>query len=117
MDSCDEVKKLTLEEHTEKDVSFPNDRCFSIQGQDQLPIVEWTGKRVILYSQLTKAQTVTYRVLCKQDGTPSVPFHVVHDLAKANPAGVHGVQYVGRGNVGMSDPESNGIEGDLEDKP
>lgn len=60
-----------------------------------------------------KAQTVTYGILCKQDGTPSVSFHVIHDLAKANPAGVHSTQYVGRGNISMGDPESNRIEGDL----
>lgn len=70
-----------------------------------------------IYSQLTKAQTVTYGGLGKQDGTPSVSFHVLLYPAKPNPAGIYGVQYVGRGNISVSDPDSNCIEGDLEKKP
>lgn len=65
----------------------------------------------------TKAQTVTYGVLGKQDGAPSVAFHIIHDPAKADPAGIHSIQYVGRRNVGMQDPDSDGTEGDLENKP
>lgn len=61
----------------------------------------------------TKAQTVTYGVLGQQNGAPSVAFHIIHNLAKADPAGIHSVQYVGRCNVGVRDPDSNCIEGDL----
>ena len=81
------------------------------------PIPVVYSEKDSIYSQLTKAQTVTYGGLGKQDGTPSVSFHVLLDPAKPNPAGIYGVQYVGRGNIGMSDPDSNCIEGDLENKP
>lgn len=77
------------------------------------PAEESEGEGTV-YCSLTEAQTVTYGVLGQQNGAPSVAFHIIHNLAKADPAGIHSVQYVGRCNVGVRDPDSNGIEGDLE---
>lgn len=60
-----------------------------------------------------EAQTVTDGVLGKQDGALSVAFHIIHDPAKADPAGIHSVQYVGRCDVSVRDPDSDCTEGDL----
>lgn len=75
-----------------------------------------TGQEV-RFCSLTKAQAVTYGVLGKQDGALRVAFHLIHNPAKANPAGIHSVQYVGRCNISMHDPDGDCIEGDLENKP
>lgn len=91
-------------------------------------IVQCTGRRSVVSSEedrvgsivhcsLTKAQTVTYGVLGKQDGAPSVAFHIIHDPAQANPAGIHSIQDVGGSNIRVCDPDSDCTEGHLEKKP
>lgn len=63
---------------------------------------------------LTKPQTVTDWRLREQDGPICISSDVVQDLAKPDPAGVHSVQYVGGGDIGVKNPERNCIERDLE---
>lgn len=62
----------------------------------------------------SKPQTVTDWRLREQDGPICVSSDVVQDLAKPDPAGVHSVQYVGGGNIGVKNPERDGTERDLE---
>ena len=40
---------------------------------------------------------------------------IIQDLAKPNPAGIHSVQYVGRSDISVDNPECDGIERDLKD--
>lgn len=64
----------------------------------------------------SKPQTVTDGSLGQQDGPLCVASDIIQDLAKANPAGIHGIEYVSGGDISMGNPEGDCIERDLEDK-
>ncbi|KAL0603545.1 hypothetical protein AAY473_025541 [Plecturocebus cupreus] len=66
--------------------------------------------------RLTKPQAVTDWSLGKQDGSIRVSSDVILDLAKTNPAGIHSIQYMGRGDIRVGNPECNCIKRDLENE-
>lgn len=63
---------------------------------------------------LTEAQAIADGSLREQDGPLGVSAHLIQDLAEADPAGVHRVQDVGGGDIGVNDPEGDGTERDLQ---